>query len=129
MGPDPAPFIDVGRQVAAALSSRLPAWESDALIADALADAIGDKAAQTLIDTGGAVGRLGARDLATAALGAITASVAETLTKVSDLREIVPHKTFEKPAKDAAKTVVRALAAGQRDDLQRITTFLADLGR
>jgi hypothetical protein len=126
-GPDPAPFVEIGQQVSAALAARLPPWEADAHAADALAEAIGDKAAQLLIGSGGLMGKLGARDLAQGALGAVTASVADTLAGLSDVKQIAPHKTFDKPAKDAAKAAVQKLVGGRRKELLQLHAFLAEL--
>jgi hypothetical protein len=125
-GPDPSPLdlVKVGDQLLASLATRLPAWQVEAMALDGLAEAIGDQAAQGMIDGGAHVAGLAARDLALAAVGAITASVVETLGKLGGLEELAPHKTFEAPAQAAARAGVRRMIESKRKELLELGELL-----
>ena len=122
--PDPGPFVDIGRQVVASMAQRSPAWEAESMLQDALAEAVGEVAAERLLASGWQVGRLGSRDLAYGALGAMTISALVTLSKAKDAKDIVAHKTFDTPAKKAAVEIVRELVAQQRTDLKQLDVLL-----
>ena len=123
--PDPEPFIRLGEQVVKSMSRRLPAWETQAALHDALVFALGDTTADQVVDEDWYSGRINAADLAASALGAITISTLVTLNKIKEPSEIVPHKTFEGGAQKFANEVVRLLINKQREDIQRLDSLLS----
>jgi hypothetical protein len=128
-GPDPAPFVAVGEAVVASLALRQPAFVAEELLIDALSEAVGDKLAQEIFDKGSALGNLGARELAYAALGGAVSSTLETLTKLKSEREIKPHQTFDGPATSGAKSAVRLLIQKQRREIKELDTLLDHVDR
>jgi len=122
--PDPAPFVDIGEQLLASLSRHRPAWETDAVLQDALSLAVGEATAERLLHSGWQAGLRSARELAAGAVGAMLVSTLQTLHAIKDAKEIVAHKTFEASAFKAANTVVRQLIAGHRTQLQQIDVLL-----
>lgn len=123
--PDPAPFIRIGEQVVESMARRLPAWETQAALQDALAFALGDATTDQVIGEDWHAGRINAADLAAGALGAITVSTLVTLNKIKEPAEIVPHKTFEGGAQEFASEVVRLLITQQREDIQKLDSLLS----
>jgi len=117
---------DVGATLAAALRRRLPRWEVDALMADALEDATGERA-EALLGAAERIGRSTGQDLAFAALGGLVGGIAVALEDAKDVKEIRPHGALEKATTEAARSAVKLLLVEQRKELQSLDSLLKDL--
>lgn len=115
---------DIGVQVTAALSRRLPPWQAESLVIDALEDAVGEAQAAQLRGAGERFGGLSARNLGLAALGAVTAGTVQVLSEVSNVREVDPRKTFTPMAQRAAKLGVQRYIESCRRDMQEFDSLL-----
>lgn len=118
---------DVGARFVDAIGRRLPRWEVDALLDDALEDAVGDRAAALSTDNG-AIGRLTRQDLAFAAFGGLVGAVVATLEESKDEKSLAPHGVLEKNAHSSSKKAVQLLLRQRQKELQSVDALLNSLG-
>jgi hypothetical protein len=119
----------VGAQLMRSVASRSTAWEAQALLHDALEDALGETEAQRLLTTAPAGADFDAQPLALAALGGIVTNVASTLAQLKSLDDIVPHKTFEASAAMGARTALKQLLGQRREQIKVADEWLSRVER
>lgn len=117
----------VGEAIAATRASRGAPWEGDALVRDSLEDAVGAAKAEELETIGARHGRVSARDLGLAALGATATAVVGKLAELSSQREIDPHVVFPKITSAAAKLGATRFATERKKELSEIDRLLEGL--
>jgi hypothetical protein len=114
----------IGEQVAAALAKSEPAWHAEAIIFDALEDGLDEVRAVQLRALGDRSGRMSARALGTAALGAITTATVAKLAKLKEREKPDAHKIFDAVAQEAAAIGVDRYIEACRKDLHEFDAIL-----
>lgn len=119
----------VGEHVSAAFAHRLPAWQSAELLRDALIDAVGEEQAENLDELGCRFGRLSARDIALAALGALTIGTVSKLAELKGREDADPHAIFDPMAKHAAKLGAQRYVHERLPELRELDGLMTSLCR
>jgi hypothetical protein len=114
----------VGVQVSEALAMRVPRWQVDELVADALEDGIGAEKGRALRSLAARSERLSASEIGLAALGALTIASIERLPELVKLRELDPHAAFEPMAAEATRLGVRRYVESTRHELAQLDDLL-----
>jgi len=114
----------VGVQVSEALATRVPRWQVEELVADALEDGIGAEKGRALRSLGARSERLSASEIGLAALGALTIASVERLPELVKLRELDPHAAFEPMAAEATRLGVRRYVESTRHELAQLDDLL-----
>lgn len=122
---DPTLLRDVGRQMERSLARHSAPWEVQALLADALEDAVGEGQMQMLLAPTDNVATLQASDIVHTVLGGMVAGIAERLEALKDVSEITPHQTFEPAALEGARLGAKMALAQKRAQLQHMDTWLS----
>jgi hypothetical protein len=122
-----AQLATMGEQVAQSLMRRTTRWEAQALLADALEDAVGpEQAAKWLEQAEGLAGFKGV-ELAHAALGGVVSAMAMQLAELKDVQQIKPHETFDKAAQAGARQATKLALQARRDQLKQLDEVLGRL--
>jgi hypothetical protein len=118
---------DIGRQVHVALASRLPKYELDELIDDALVDGAGAEPSGKLRSYGRRFGDVSAEDIGLAALGALTIGTAEAILDIVGKEGADAHKVLEPMAKEVTRVGVRRYLDDTRRQVREIDALLIDM--
>jgi hypothetical protein len=114
----------IGQEMAAILARTQPAWEAAELIADALADALGDVRAAQLQALGNGFGMMSGKELGTAALGALTVGTLSKIISLKSREGADIHDTFETMAQQVAIVGVNRYLDTCRKDFQEFEAVL-----
>ena len=117
---------DLGMAVADSLRHHLPAWEVEALMQDALDEAIGPKAAAQLMG-GDRVGKLAFDDVRFAALGGFVGGIVATLEDTKEVESLRPHESFERAAVQGAKAGIKLALAEKHKEVEALRETLKRL--
>jgi len=122
-----ADLMRIGEQVAASLGRHMPAWEVEAMLADALEDGVGEKGAALIQQPRAGIGMPLQRDLAVAALGGVTLGLLETLEAHRDVETLDPHKSFDAETVRGARGAASKVLHHQREELGRLDALLREV--
>lgn len=112
---DAGQLRQIGAQLVASVARRTTRWEAQSLLADALEEAVGERATLELLDGSDDAGL----EIAHAALGGRVTAIAERLAEIDDLEQIRPHETFDQTARQASKYGAKLMMQQRRAALQR----------
>jgi hypothetical protein len=118
---------DIGAMVHASLRTRLTGAEAQAMLDDALQDALGDRGKAQLEAAGCKHGRVNARDTALAALGGIVLAVAELVNEMARSDKPGEHEQFAVVARDAAARGAKLYLEQVRPRIDRIAELYEGL--
>lgn len=124
-----AQLHDIGRQVQIALANRVPRYELDELIEDALVDGAGAESTDKLRVYGQRFGDLSAEDVGLAALGALTIGTAQTMLEIADSRDADAHKVLEPMAREVARVGVKRYLDDARRQVKEVDALLVEMCR
>lgn len=114
---------DLGMAVADSLGRHMPPWEVQALMQDALEEAIGPQAVARLT-SGERVGSLVGNDLGYAALGGFVGGIVATLEEAKDVEALRPHESFERAAAEGAKAGIKLALAEKHKEVEAMHAAL-----
>ena len=120
-------LAETGALVREALSVRLPPFEVDALMNDALSIAVGDERAAKLFAVEKRADRAIATDAAQVALGVLTTTFLTKLMTADAPEKLDPHAWLDRSVTETARGLVGEKLAEARAELRKVDAMLAEV--
>jgi hypothetical protein len=116
---------DIGRELVASLSRRMPPFVAQGLAQDALEDALGaERLAQLTMAGAEAPAGWSVADLGWAALGGSLSAIGAELSELGKLEAIVPHKTFIESSKQGARLGLKKWQDYQQEEQKKAARWI-----